>query len=46
VTGDVFLIFTAKVFVVFTSTMFCLVKNHFSEVKKTTESFIYDLQQQ
>ena len=44
VTGDGCLVFPAKLFL-YTLSIHCwLVENHFSEVKKTTNSFTYEIQ--
>jgi len=43
VTGDVFLLFPIKVLLYSLLICYCLMENHFSEVKKTLDSFTYDL---
>jgi len=43
VTDDVFLLFPAKVLLHSLLICYCLMENHVSEVKKTTDSFIYEL---
>jgi len=43
VTGDVFLLFPAKVLLHWLLICYCLMKNHFSEVKETSHSFTYEL---
>jgi len=44
VTGDVFLVFPVKVLLYSHLICYCLIANHFSEVKKTSSSFTYKLQ--
>jgi len=44
VTGDVFLLFPVKVLLYSLLICYCLMKNHFSEVKTSSDSFTYELQ--
>jgi len=44
VTGDGCLVFPAKLLLYSLSICCCLMENHFSEVKKTSNSFTYELQ--
>jgi len=44
VTGDGGLVFLAKLLLYTLSICCCLMENHFSEVKKTSNSFTYELQ--
>jgi len=44
VTGDGGLVFPAKLLLYSLSICCCLMENHFSEVKKTSNSFTYELQ--
>jgi len=44
VTGDDSLVFPTKLLLYSVSICYCLMENHFSEVKKTTNSFTNELQ--
>ena len=44
VTGEVFLLFPVKVLLYSLLICYCLMENHFSEVKNTSDSFTYALQ--
>jgi len=45
VTGDDSLVLTAKLLLYSVLICYCLMENHFSEVKNTTNSFTYEAQQ-
>jgi len=44
VTGDAFLLFPAKLLLYSLLRCYCLMEQYFSEVKKTSDSFTYELQ--